>query len=227
MADPRRGGSPVLEPRDQERPPAGERRSTGARAVGGGGGRKRRLLPLLLGLLALLAVGALLAALLSGGDDEQSATQSGQTQQQQQDGGTAEGQSGGTAAAGGEGVLTASGNSVLPGDAARIGDAVGQTAEGKAVVVQSVVQKAEDPQALEGFWVGSSKQDRVYVEWGGDVGANEATYQPEVGERVNLTGPVKAAPEKAARVLNLDAADARLVEQQGAYVNADDVTQAG
>lgn len=224
MADPRRGGSPILEPRDRERPPAGGRRSPGARAVGGGGGRKRRLLPLLLGLLALLAVGALLAALLSGDDDERSATQSGQ---QQQDGGTAEGQSGGTAAAGGEDVLTASGNSVLPGDAARIGDAVGQTAEGKAVVVQSVVQNAEDPQALEGFWVGSSKQDRVYVEWGGDVGADEATYQPEVGQRVNLTGPVKAAPEKAARVLNLDAADARLVEQQGAYVNAEDVTQAG
>lgn len=226
MADPRRGGSPTLEPRDRERPPAGGRRSTGARAAGGGGGRKRRLLPLLLGLLALLALAALLAALLSGDDDEQSATQSGQTQQQQ-DGGTAEGQSGGTAAAGGEGVLTASGDSVLPRDAARIGDAVGQRAEGKAVVVQSVVQNAEDPQALEGFWVGSSKQDRVYVEWGGDVGADEATYKPEVGQRVNLTGPVKAAPEKAARVLNLDAADARLVEQQGAYVNAEDVTQAG
>lgn len=226
MADPRRGGSHTLEPRDRERPPAGGRHSTGARAVGGGGGGKRRLLPLLLGLLALLAVGALLAAVLSGDDDEQSATQSGQTQQQQ-DGGTAEGQSGGTAAAGDEGVLTASGDSVLPGDAARIGEAVGQTAEGKAVVVQSVMQNAEDPQALEGFWVGSSKQDRVYVEWGGDVGADEATYQPEVGQRVNLTGPVKAAPEKAARVLNLDAADARLLEQQGAYVNAEDVTQAG
>jgi hypothetical protein len=127
---------------------------------------------------------------------------------------------------GGEGALTASGSSVLPGDPARIGDAVGSTAEGKAVIVQSVVQNAEDPQALEGFWVGSGEQDRVYVEWGGDVGADEADFQPEVGQRVNLVGPVKAAPQEAARVLNLDTADARLVEEQGAYVNADQVTAA-
>jgi hypothetical protein len=167
----------------------------------------------------------LLAALLGGNDDEDSATQSGQAQQQQ-DAGANGGQSGGTAASG-DGTLTASGDPVLPGDAARIGDAAGQTAEGKAVVVQSVVRNAEDPQALEGFWVGSSEQDRVYVEWGGDVGADEADFQPEVGQRVNLTGPVKAAPEEAARVLNLDEADARLVEQQGAYVNAEDVAAAG
>jgi hypothetical protein len=90
-----------------------------------------------------------------------------------------------------------------------------------------VVENAEDPQALEGFWVGSSKQDRVYVEWGGDVGAAEANFQPEVGQRVNLTGPVNAAPEKAARMLHLDKADAKLVGEQGAYVNAEDVTAAG
>jgi hypothetical protein len=219
MADPRRGGSPTLEPRDRERPSNGGRNSTGARAVGAEHRRRRGILPLLLGLLALLAIGALLAALLNGGDDD-SATQSGQAQQQQDDQAT-QAQGGG-----GEGTLTASGTSVLPGDPARIGDAVSRTAEGKAVVVQSVVQNADDPQALEGFWVGSSEQDRVYVEWGGDVGADEADFQPEAGQRVNLVGPVKAAPQEAARVLNLDGADARLVEEQGAYVNADQVTAA-
>ena len=225
MADPRRGGSPTLEPRDHQRPPAGGSNSTGARAADGGGGghRKRGILPLILGLLALLAIAALLAALLGGDDDEQQASQSGQ--QQQQDGGQAA--QGGAGATGGGGELTAKGASILPGSGARIGDAVGETAEGRSVVVQSVVQNAEDPQALEGFWVGSSAQDRVYVEYGGDVGADEADFQPEVGQRVNLTGPVKAAPQETARVLNLDAADARQVEQQGAYVNADEVSAAG
>ena len=224
MSDPRRGGSPTLEPRDRQRPPEGGG-STGARAVGDGGGRRKRgILPLILGLLALLAIGALLAALLSGGDDDEQASQSGQAGQQQQDGGQSA--QGGAGAAGGTGELTASGASILPGNGARVGDSVGETAEGKAVVVQSVVENAENPEALEGFWVGSSDQDRVYVEYGGDVGGDEAEFQPEVGQRVNLQGPVKAAPQETARVLNLGEADARLVEQQGAYVNADEVAAA-
>jgi hypothetical protein len=89
------------------------------------------------------------------------------------------------------------------------------------------VRGQEDPNALEGFWVGSSAQDRVYVEWGGDVGADEATYRPKVGEKVNLTGPVRPAPEDPAQTLNLKAADADLVRSQGGYINADDVTPAG
>jgi len=116
---------------------------------------------------------------------------------------------------------------VIPSAAASIGERVGESAEGREVVVQSVVQSAEDPNALEGFWVGSSAQDRVYVEWGGDVGADEADFQPKEGDRVNLNGPVKAAPEKAERVLNLSPEDAALVSRQGAYVNAEEVTPAG
>ena len=92
--------------------------------------------------------------------------------------------------------------------------------------MQSVVKGQEDPNALEGFWVGSGKQDRVYVEWGGDVGSNEADYQPRVGEKVNFTGPVRAAPQKPEKTLNLNAADAKLVRSQGGYVNADEVTPA-
>ena len=58
----------------------------------------------------------------------------------------------------------------------------------------------------------------------GDVGTDEATYLPKVGEKVNLTGPVRPAPEDPAQTLNLKAADADLVRSQGGYINAADVT---
>ena len=225
MTDPRR--APML-----DRPPSNRRTSgTGARAAdGGGGGRKKRgLLPLLLGLLALAAIAALLIGLL-GGDDESSQPASDQGGSSAQSDSAAEGGStaqGGSGGGGDAGTLAAGGAAVLPSAAADIGQHAGERAEGKAVVVQSVVQNAEDPDALEGFWVGASEQDRVYIEWGGDVGANEATYQPKVGEKVDLSGPVKAAPEKAERVLNLSPADARIVKEQGAYVNAEDVKPTG
>jgi hypothetical protein len=197
---------------------AADRHSTGARAIGGERHRKRPMgwLWWLLGLLALAAVAALLLGVFAGDDDADNAPST--ASQNGQPAGT------GTAAAG---ALTAGGTNLLPVPDGGLSSAVGQDAQGRDVTVQSVVQGQEDPDAREGFWVGSSEQDRVYVEWGGDVGADEASFQPEVGQRVDLTGPVKAAPEKAARVLNLDKADAQLVKQQGAYVNAEDVTAAG
>jgi hypothetical protein len=91
---------------------------------------------------------------------------------------------------------------------------------GKDVLVQSV-------NGNEGFFVGSSTKDRVYVEWGGDVGENEASqFQPQKGEKVTLTGPLQAAgPEQLGR-LKLSEADAQLVRSQGAFVNADRVREA-
>jgi hypothetical protein len=63
--------------------------------------------------------------------------------------------------------------------------------------VQSVVKD-------EGFWVGSSQRNRVHVEYGGDVGVDENQgVEPSVGDKVNLTGPVRTAPENPARTLNL------------------------
>lgn len=196
--------------------------STGARAVDGEGHRKRRLgwLWWLLGLLALAAIIALLVGLTGGDDsDERSATPSGQSENSGQSGGA-----GGTTAAG---DLSAGDVKLLPVPSGGFAGSVGDSAQGRDVVVQSVVRGQEDPNALEGFWVGSSAQDRVYIEWGGDVGTDEATYRPKVGEKVNLTGPVRPAPEDPARTLNLNAADADLVSSQGAYINAEDVTPAG
>jgi hypothetical protein len=150
---------------------------------------------LLLGLLALAGIIALIAG-LAGGDDDSAST-------------------GGGLRAGNTQLLP------VPGDG--LGSLVGQTVQGREVVVQSVVRGQEDPDALEGFWVGSGNQDRVYVEWGGDVGSNEADYTPKVGEKVDLTGPVRPAPQDPERTLNLEPADAELVRSQGGYVNADEV----
>ena len=198
---------------------AADRHSTGARAIGGERHRKRPMgwLWWLLGLLALAAVAALLLGVFAGDDDADNAPST--ASQNGQPAGTT-----GTAAAG---ALTAGGTSLLPVPDGGLGSAVGQYAQGRDVTVQSVVQGQEDPDAREGFWVGSSEQDRVYVEWGGDVGANESDYQPNFGDKVNLTGPVHEAPQDPAQTLNLSGGDAQLVRSQGAYVNADDVTPGG
>ena len=206
-----------IEPRDRSLP-SDQRytngRGAGARSAGSDPHRKRRLgwLWWLLGILALAAIVALLAGLIGRDDDERAAT-----------GQTTNGQTGGAPATG----LSAGGTQLLPVPSGGLGDAVGQCAQGREVVVRSVVRGQEDPDALEGFWVGSSDRDRVYVEWGGDVGADEASYVPKVGETVNLSGPVRPAPENPERTLNLGSADAELVRSQGGYVNAEEVTPAG
>ena len=226
-----------LEPRDLRRtsePIRGERteRTTRPGAVAPEPRNRRRRLGWLWALLGLVAV-ALLAALALGlfdGDDDggQTAGQ-GQSAVEQQGAGSADegagAGSGGTATDAG-GSLTAGGTSLLPPPAGGLGDYVGQDATGKSTVVQSVVRNAEDNDTLEGFWVGSSEQDRVYVEWGGTVGSNEADYTPEVGEKVNLTGPVRPAPENPETALKLNAADAELVRTHGGFVNADEVSPA-
>lgn len=76
----------------------------------------------------------------------------------------------------------------------------------------------------EGFFVGTGPQDQTYVEFGGAVGENEQGEVPQVGDRVDLAGPVRPSPEDPAQTLNLPAAPATAVREQGAYVNADRVT---
>lgn len=75
----------------------------------------------------------------------------------------------------------------------------------------------------EGFWVGTSDVRRVYVEYGADAGVDEATKGlPSVGDRVDLAGEVRPAPQNPERTLRLKAESAAQVKKQGAYVNADD-----
>jgi hypothetical protein len=172
--------------------------SVGARAVGGRGGRRR--LGWLWGLLALLALLLLVGLLIAllGGDD---------------DGGGDAGKRGAST-----GALTVGGQPLTPDG---IRGQVGQDASGRNVVVQQVIEG-------EGFFVGTSRQDSVYVEYGGAAGKAEDGYRPErAGERVTLDGPVRPAPADPAQTLKLPQAEAARVEQQGAYVNANSVRPAG
>jgi hypothetical protein len=171
--------------------------STGARALGGENEKRAGWLWPLLALLALLLIAGLLLSLLTGDNDDDAA-------------------GGGSASTA---SLTATGKSLLPVPAEGLGALAGDPAKGKALQVVSV-------NGNEGFSVAKGNSDPVYVEWGGDVGQDEASrFQPKVGQKVNLTGPLQQAGDNVAERLKLEPDDARLVESQGAFVNADRVTQ--
>jgi hypothetical protein len=56
---------------------------------------------------------------------------------------------------------------------------------------------------------------------------NEASrFRPTKGDKVNLTGPVQAAGAEQLRRLKLAAEDRELVRSQGAFVNANRVSEA-
>jgi hypothetical protein len=174
----------------------------GAVAVGGPDRTHRRRagwLKWLLPLLLLVGLIALLAALL-GGDDNSA---------------------GGSNATGAAGTLTAGGASLLPAKAGAFKGHDGQTATGTNVKVVKV-----NPQ--EGFWVGTSANQRSYIEYG-DVRKDEPknAYMPKVGDVVNLTGPIRDAPADPVSALNLsDRRDGQLITEQGGFVNAETVKKA-
>ncbi len=190
---------------------ATQERRPGAVRVGGPGEHRKRggWLKWLLLLLALLVLIALLVALLGGDDDDGGASSSGATTQQEASG------------TGGAGTLVAEGQSLLPAGAGVMRGRDEATATGENVRVVAV-----NPE--EGFWVGTSDTDRVYVEYG-DVRQDEPenAYQPKVDDVVNLTGPVEDAPPDPVEALNLeDERDGRLITEQGGFINADEVTKA-
>jgi hypothetical protein len=219
----------------------------GAHSLGdGGGGRRRRgLLPLILGLLAALILAAILIATCGGDDDDDtaatttppaqttpaddatnpSATGGAGTTTGEDSGIDATDGTGGATAGGDGGQLVAGGQDLLPARQAQFGEElVGQSAQGTQVRVQEVVRN-------EGFFVGTGANDRVYVEFGGEVGQNEqgaqVTNDLRVGDVVDLEGEVRPAPEDAGRTLNLNAEQAQTVSEQGVFVNATDVTPQG
>lgn len=197
---------------------------TGARAAGdddGGGGRRKGLLWLLLGLLALVALALVLFLLLKGDDEKQGSTSKATpTASATPVDDTANGKA--NPAAGG--TLTAGGTDLLPvPNATALTGTKGEAATGEGVTVQSVVPG-------QGFWVGTSETDRVYVELGGDVGQDEQPGQDvkvAKGDKVTLKGEVRPAPEDPAQTLELSPSDGDLVSSQGIFVNAEDVSKAG
>lgn len=115
------------------------------------------------------------------------------------------------------GTVTADGQPLVPTPPSGLGSLAGHMAKGTAVVVQSV-------NGDEGFFVGPTVADRVYVEWGGHVGDSEAPrFQPKVGETVNLIGTVEKVSRSKLKRLGLPINAQDLVEQQGGFIHADTV----
>ena len=84
-------------------------------------------------------------------------------------------------------------------------------AVGHAVTVQSVP-------ADEGFWVGTSTTDRLWVQLAGTHG--ESDYRVEQGNAIHFTGTVKSAEEGfAAKVGVTAAAGADQLTKQGSYLS--------
>jgi hypothetical protein len=197
-------------------------RPGGASRVAGQPARRKWLLPLLLGLLALIA---LLFLLSQCGDDDSAnptagtaaspaATPSGAgaapsaTGSASASGPADAGQTG----AGQPGTVTAGGASLLgSGTAANLGGSNGEQAVGRAVRVQSVP-------ADEGFWVGTSETDRLWVQLTGTRG--ESDYTVKAGDIIEFTGTVTSAAEGfAAKVGVSEAEGAAQLTDQGYYVS--------
>lgn len=115
----------------------------------------------------------------------------------------------------GSGALTAGSTSLLPvaaiaGPNGELTSQVGQQATSTGATVQSVP-------ADEGFWVGTSETDRVWVQLTG--GAGESGYTVKPGDRVDFTGQVIAHDAGFAEQVGVDAAEgAEQITQQGAHI---------
>ncbi len=117
----------------------------------------------------------------------------------------------------GAAVLTAGGESLLPlADAAGAGGDLsqytGQAAEARSVTVQSVP-------ADEGFWVGTSESDRVWVQLTGKAG--ESDYQVQDGDTVVLDGEMVKTPPGFAKEVGVTGAEgAKQLQTQKAHIEA-------
>jgi hypothetical protein len=98
----------------------------------------------------------------------------------------------------------------------------GRQASGTATV-ESVV-------ADEGFWVGSSATERVFVFLTPEArrSAGESGFQVTAGQTVSLKGSVKASSAELARAAGVsDAEGAGQLVKQGGYLEATEVSLAG
>jgi hypothetical protein len=113
-----------------------------------------------------------------------------------------------------QGSLSAAGTSPLPvaqvaGPDGELTAQAGKAAAAQGVLVQSVP-------ADEGFWVGTSETDRVWVQLSG---TDESGYVVEQGDRVDFTGQVAAHDPGLATQVGVDAAEgADQLGQQGVHI---------
>ena len=213
-------------------PPSGPGRPVGATPIGArddSGRRKKGLLWGALALAALIAI-ALLLSQCGGADpaadsdaaDSSSSSSSSESSESSESGESSESSeaesspsessaAGGAGAAGGGGQLVSGQQDLLQlvagGSAATaLAEFAGQPATATGVQVLSVP-------ADEGFWVGSSDTERVWVQLTG--GAGESPYQVQEGDTVDFEGTVVAHDEAFAAEVGVDEANgaAQLTEQ--------------
>jgi hypothetical protein len=128
------------------------------------------------------------------------------------------GAAGGAAAGQPSSLVAADGTAVLdpaaPADPTPVlGQVTGQQVTGTAVQVLSVP-------ADEGFWVGSSDAQRVWVQLAGAAG--ESPYQVRQGDRVDFTGTVTAHDAQFPATVGVDDAEGGAqLATQGQHVEAD------
>ncbi|MGY5884638.1 hypothetical protein [Modestobacter lacusdianchii] len=183
-------------------------------------------------MLAAIVLGSLLLSQCGGDDDDDasaagrstsdsspSSTSSSPTDPSPSTTGSASptaGTGAGQAGAGQAGTLTAGTTSVLPlttqaDPASALSGVTGQDVQGTAVQVLEVP-------ADEGFWVGTSDSERIWVQL---TGGGESPYQVEAGDVIDLQGTlVPHAAGFAAQVGVTDTAAAAQLDAQGHHVEA-------
>jgi hypothetical protein len=165
-------------------------------------------------LIAILLIAGLLVALLRCGTDPGPIDPTTGAGAAPTPAGPALGATQGPGSGTGAGTLTAGETSLLPVAAAAgldgsLAGFVGRPVTATDVVVQSVA-------ADEGFWVGSSATDRVWVQLTGD---GESAYAVGPGDRVSFTGQVVGHDEGFAAQVGVDPAEgAELLTSQAAHV---------
>ena len=193
-------------------------RPTGATPVGGKPNRRKWLAPLAIGLIVLIAL-LLLLSRCGGDDDNDSGAAPAGTAAPTNPASTAATPSAPASStgqpgtdAGAMGTVIAGGDDLLSAQTSiSKGGHDGDEAEGNAVKVQSVP-------ADEGFWVGSSATERVWIQLSGTRG--ESDYKVKQGDTVNFTGTVKAAGKDFATTAGLSAAEgADQLTEQGHYIS--------
>ena len=192
------------------------------------GAPRRKRGGLLLAIAAAIVAVLLLLLLLSrcgNGDDDQSGAAGSSSSAASSSAGTSSAAGSSASPSGASpavgqpsSVVAADGTAVLdpaaPADpTAVLGRVSGQTVTGTAVQVLSVP-------ADEGFWIGSTDTQRVWVQLTGAVG--ESPYQVRQGDRVDFTGTVVAHDAGFPATVGLgDATGAAQLAAQGQHVEVD------
>ncbi len=198
-------------------------RPAGATPVGGAPNRRKWLVPLIIGVIVLIALLLLLSRCGNGkkSDSSSSASATSTGTVIPTDIGTTAATPSGSVSESGppgvdastEGTVTANGDDLLSAQTSiNQGGHDGQQAVGHAVKVQSVP-------ADEGFWVGTSTTDRLWVQLSGTHG--ESDYTVKKGDAIDFTGTVKPANKRFASSVGLTASEgADQLTQQGHYISA-------